>query len=173
VALIGPFPPGANPDEYDRLRRRILWRMPSGIYLLGTIAGGRSNLMTHNWAMQVSTEPKLMAVSVRMDAVSHDLLERGGVFSLCFLKRDDRALARSFTKPAEDQGATLGGHLVERGLTGAPILVAAAAWVECEVRSQVPAGDHSIFLGEIVACGAHDETAPLLRIEDTRMNYGG
>lgn len=171
--LVGPFPPGAVPDEYDRLRRRVLWRMPSGIYLLGTVADGRSNLMTHNWAMQVSTSPKLMAVSVRTDALSHDLLERGGVFSLCFLDREDRALVRSFTKPAEQADGTLAGMAVRRGSTGAPILVAAPAWLECEVRSQVPAGDHSIFIGEIVDCGARDESSPLLRMEDTRMNYGG
>ena len=37
--LVGPFPPGVDPDSYDRLRRRILWRMPTGIYLLGSAAG--------------------------------------------------------------------------------------------------------------------------------------
>ncbi|HET9060245.1 MAG TPA: flavin reductase family protein [Acidimicrobiales bacterium] len=173
MPLVGPFPPGVDPQEYDRLRRRVLWRMPSGIYLLGSVADGRSNLMTHNWAMQVSTAPKLMAVSVRTDAVSHDLIVRGRVFSLCFLKRQDRVLARSFTKPAQDDGPTLAGQPVRRGLTGAPILAASPAWLECEVRTQVPAGDHSIFVGEVVGCGVEDESAPLLRMEDTRMNYGG
>ena len=51
VGLVGPFPPGADPDAYDRLRRRVLWRMPAGIYLLGSAAHGRRNLMTHNLAM--------------------------------------------------------------------------------------------------------------------------
>ena len=29
----GPFPEGADPEEYDRLRRRVLWTMPSGLYV--------------------------------------------------------------------------------------------------------------------------------------------
>ena len=32
---VPPFPEGADPDEYDRLRRRVLWTMPSGLYVIG------------------------------------------------------------------------------------------------------------------------------------------
>jgi flavin reductase (DIM6/NTAB) family NADH-FMN oxidoreductase RutF len=173
--LVGPFPPGADPESYDRLRRRVLWRMPAGIYLLGSAAGGRRNLMTHNLVMQVATEPKLLAVAVRQDAVTHDLVRDGEVFSLSFVKRDDRALIRAFTKPAaEGPGPDmLGGVEVRAGSTGAPVLARAAAWLECEVRQELPVGDHTLFVGEVVDCSAPDEEAPVLRMEDTRLNYGG
>ena len=172
---VGPFPPGAEPEAYDRLRRRVLWRMPSGIYLLGSAHGGRRNLMTHNWATQVSIEPKLLAVAVRNDSVTRELLSSGGVFSLSFVKRDDRALVRAFTKPAvEGPGpGMLSGVPVTEGVTGAPVLAQAAAWLECEVRQELPSGDHTLFVGEVVAAAAPDEEAPVLRMEDTRLNYGG
>jgi flavin reductase (DIM6/NTAB) family NADH-FMN oxidoreductase RutF len=149
--------------------------MPSGIYLLGTAFGNRRNLMTHNWAMQVATRPKLLAVAVRNDALSHKLLSSGRVFSLCFLKRQDRALARTFIKPAvEGPGpGMLGGYEVREGSTGAPVLVCSAAWLECEVRDELVTGDHTLFVGEVVDCSAPDEEAPVLRVEDTRLNYGG
>jgi flavin reductase (DIM6/NTAB) family NADH-FMN oxidoreductase RutF len=149
--------------------------MPTGIYLLGSVSGPRRNLMTHNLAVQVATEPKLLAVAVRVDAVTHELVHEGGVFSLCFLKREDRALVRGFTKPAvEGPGpGMLGGVEVRSGSTGAPLLVQAAAWLECEVRHELALGDHTLFVGEVVDCSAPDEEAPLLRIEDTRLNYGG
>jgi hypothetical protein len=42
------------------------------------------------------------------------------------------------------------------------------------VREQVATGDHTLFVGDIVDCGFQkDETTPVLRMEDTRMNYGG
>jgi flavin reductase (DIM6/NTAB) family NADH-FMN oxidoreductase RutF len=62
---------------------------------------------------------------------------------------------------------------VRTGATGAPVLSDAAAWLECEVRQEVVLGDHTLFVGEVVDCGASDEGAPLLRTEDTRLNYGG
>jgi hypothetical protein len=47
---VPPFPSGADPDEYDRLRRRVLWKMPSGLYVVGsTDQGERRNAMTLNW----------------------------------------------------------------------------------------------------------------------------
>jgi Flavin reductase like domain len=78
--LVGPFPPDVDPEAYDRLRRRILWSMPSGLYVLGTRGARRRNLMTLNWATQVAVDPKLLAVSVEAGAVSHALLREGQVF---------------------------------------------------------------------------------------------
>src|SRR5262249_32523772 len=62
--LVGPVPEGADPEAYDRLRRRVLWAMPSGLYVLGTRGATQRNLMTLNWATQVAVDPKLVAVSV-------------------------------------------------------------------------------------------------------------
>jgi len=46
---VSRIPPGADPDEYDRLRRRVLWQMPSGPYVVGsTDKGERRNAMTLN-----------------------------------------------------------------------------------------------------------------------------
>jgi flavin reductase (DIM6/NTAB) family NADH-FMN oxidoreductase RutF len=173
--LVGPFPPGTDPGTYDRLRRRVLWRMPAGIYLLGSATGARRNLMTHNLAMQVATDPKMLAVAVRNDAVTHDLIHEGQIFSLSFVKREDRALVRAFTKPASEGPGPgmLGGVAVRAGSTGAPVLAQAVAWLECEVRQEIPVGDHTLFVGEVVDCSAPDEEAPVLRMEDTRLNYGG
>ena len=50
----------------------------------------------------------------------------------------------------------------------------AVAYVECEVCQTVDVGIHTLFLGEIVdAAFLKDEDTPILRMEDTRMNYGG
>ena len=102
--LVGPFPAGVDPETYDRARRRILWAMPSGLYVLGGASGGRRNLMTLNWAGQVSTKPKLVAVSVETGAVTHRLVEESRGFTLNILDREDRAIVRKFVKPLEDTG---------------------------------------------------------------------
>jgi flavin reductase (DIM6/NTAB) family NADH-FMN oxidoreductase RutF len=173
---IGPFPSGAVPEEYDKLRRRVLWKMPSGLYVLGSRAGEERNLMTLNWASQVAFEPKLLAVSVEQTAVTHRLVREGRVFSLNLIDRDDRAIVRKFVKPVEaDAGTgTLNGFAFREGSTGVPILVQAAGWIECQVRQDVACGGHTLFVGEVVDCGfLKPEETPVLRMEDTRMNYGG
>jgi flavin reductase (DIM6/NTAB) family NADH-FMN oxidoreductase RutF len=174
--LVGPFPAGVDPEDYDRLRRRVLWLMPSGLYVLGSRAGSRRNLMTLNWASQVASDPKLLAVSIESAAVTRALVHEGRIFSLNIIDRKDRAVVRKFVKPLPDDGdpSELGGFAVESMVTGAPVLELAAAWIECEVRQEVPCGSHTLFLGEIVGCGQRaGGDVEVLRMEDTRMNYGG
>jgi flavin reductase (DIM6/NTAB) family NADH-FMN oxidoreductase RutF len=189
---------GAAPDDdrYDRLRRRVLWSMPTGLYVIGSRApepstpgpGGTGpevritrNLMTANLVVQVATEPKLVAVAIDATAVTCRLVEAGGSFSVSILDRQDRAVVRRFVKPVTDvtvgpdgRAAAMAGEAVVEAATGAPILARAAAWLDCEVRHRLPLGSHQLFVGEVVAVAGPDGEMPdVLRMEDTRMNYGG
>jgi len=175
---IPPFPNGADPDEYDRLRRRVLWKMPSGLYVVGsTDKGERRNGMTLNWATQVSFDPKLLGIGVEKEAFTHELITAGGVFSLNIIDREDRAIVRKFTKPVEvDLAARTLNEFpyFDAPATGAPVLAQSVAYVECEVRQAVEVGGHTLFLGEIAnAAFLKAEDTEVLRMEDTRMNYGG
>ena len=173
---VGPFPEGVEAEEYDKLRRRVLWSMPSGLYVIGSRAGDRRNGMTANWVTQISFNPKLVAVSVEKGALTHELIAEGRVFTVNLVDREDRAIVRKFTKPVEvdAEARTLNGFPYHDGRTGAPVLDQAVAVIECEVRDTVDAGGHTLFVGEVVdARFDKPEDTPVLRMEDTRMNYGG
>ena len=174
--IVGPIPEGADAEEYDKLRRRVLWKMPSGLYVIGSRHGDRLNLMTANWVTQVSFDPKLVAVSVEKEALTHSLIREGGGFSVNIVSREDRAIVRKFTKPVEvdTDASTLNGFPFHASRTGAPVLDQAVAYLDCEVRQAVDVGNHTLFLGEVVdSAFQQDEAVEVLRMEDTRMNYGG
>jgi flavin reductase (DIM6/NTAB) family NADH-FMN oxidoreductase RutF len=165
-----------DPDEFDRRRRRAMWAMPSGLYLLGSRAGEESNLMTINWVTQVASDPKLVGVSVETAAVTHRLVSEGAAFTVCVLHRSDRAVVRKFVRPAQRDDVTgaLNGFDVFAARTGAPVFAGSAAWLDCEVRHRLDLGSHTFFVGEVVDCAAPAEgDTEVLRMEDTKMNYGG
>jgi flavin reductase (DIM6/NTAB) family NADH-FMN oxidoreductase RutF len=176
---IGPFPEGVETEEaqveYDRMRRRLLWTMPYGLYVVGSRAGERRNLMTLNFATQVSFDPKLVGIGVEKTALTHELIAEGGSFVVNTVSREDRAIVRKFTKPVEaGPDGTLNGFAVHDSPTGAPVLDQAVAWIDCEVRNPVDCGGHTFFIGEVVDCAFQQaEDTPVLRMEDTRMSYGG
>lgn len=179
---IGPFPPGLSDSEedrdaYDRLRRSVLWSMPSGIYIVGSAAEGRVNLMTANLCFQLSVAPKLVGVSLEADSLTLALIRSGGCFTVSFLARRDRDLARRFAKPLSDDGHDSRGERVamRRSISGAPILEGAAAWMDCSLVREIELGSHSLCVGEVSDVGRSDEGdgVELLRMEDTRMSYGG
>lgn len=177
--------------------------MPTGLFVVGSRgqpaggagAGGgapapvRHNLMTANWCQQVATEPKLVATAVEASVVTAALIRDGGVFAVSILRRQDRALVRRFVKPVTDvtfdaQGrpVTMAGHDVVVATTGAPVLAVALAWLDCEIRHELVLGSHVLFVGEVVDAGgagaaegddSQEGGAEVLRMEDTRMNYGG
>jgi flavin reductase (DIM6/NTAB) family NADH-FMN oxidoreductase RutF len=174
--IVGPIPEGRDPEDYDKLRRRVMWSMPSGLFVVGSRAGERRNAMTLSWATQAASAPKLVAIGVEKEALTHELISEGGVFCLNVVDREDRAIVRKFTKPVEvDAGArTLNGFAYHDGPTGAPVLDQAVAWLDCRVHQAVDVGSHTLFLGEVVDAGFQKpEDTPVLRMEDTRMSYGG
>jgi flavin reductase (DIM6/NTAB) family NADH-FMN oxidoreductase RutF len=197
---IGPFPEGRDPEEYDRMRRRVLWSLPTGLFVVGSRAGSRRNLMTCNWVMQVATAPKLVAAAVEENSVTRRLIEEGGGFSVSVLPRSARSVVRRFVKPADSveldaSGAAIAvqGEPVREVAGGLPCLAAARAWLACDVRhllcwdGDAPDGSasHVLFVGEVVDAGetglgpgdvgdgGEDGGGGVLRMEDTRMNYGG
>lgn len=179
--VVGPFPDRIGEDDdardgYDRTRRRVFWTLPYGLYIVGSRAGERRNGMTLNWATQVAFDPKLIGIGVEHGALTHDLITEGGVFSLCTVARDDRTIIRKFTKPVDVdlEAMTLNGFGFRDGQSGAPILTQAPSYLDCEVRQAVETGGHTFFIGEVIDADFQaDEDTELLRMEDTRMNYGG
>ncbi len=181
--IVGPVPDGRDPDDYDRQRRRVLWAMPAGLYVVGSRAGGTRNLMTCNWVVQVATVPKLVAVAVDAESVTTGLIAEGGSFSVSFVHRADRAVVRRFVKPVTDvevdgdgRATSLQGEPVTEVSGGLPVLAGAPAWLVCAVRERLPLGSHDLFVGEVVDVGgmeAAGEVPEILRMEDTRMSYGG
>ena len=194
---VGPFPDGRDHEEYDRQRRRVLWSMPTGLFVVGSRAGAERNMMTCNWVIQGATTPKLVAVAVERESVTRRLIEDGGGYSISVLPRSARAVVRRFVKPVDavvlDQdgaAVTLQGEPVREVTGGFPCLAVARSWLACEVRhllswdGDAAAGvaSHVLFVGEVIDVGESErgdgdrsegDESGVLRMEDTRMNYGG
>ncbi|MGH3144614.1 MAG: flavin reductase, partial [Rubrobacter sp.] len=54
--------------------------MTHGVYVLGTRRGRQSNAMTASWVMQTSERPPCVAVAVRDDRYSRDLIVESATF---------------------------------------------------------------------------------------------
>jgi len=187
--------PEADGEAFDRLRRRVLWAMPTGLFVVGSRDGARRNLMTCNWVMQVATTPKLVAVGLESGSVTRSLVEAGGSFSVSLLARSDRSLVRRFVKPVRDMevdasgvAVSLQGEPVIEVADGLPVLAGSIGWLACSVRSVHDFGDvgpgigssHVLVVGEVVGAGESDRlrspsdgSDAVLTMDDTRMNYGG
>ena len=158
----------------DEIVNKVLWKIPNVICLVGSRDGDDWNAMTTSWVTQVSMEPVLVAVGIDKKAVTHRLVVEGGAFSVNLWPRDDTRVFVKFSKPATREGMALNGRPVREGVTGSPVFEEAVAYLDCRVWRVIDCGTHSLVLGEVADCGfQEDEDAPIARMEDTRMKYGG
>ena len=125
-------------DELDRHRRRVLWALPTGLYLIGSRHGDDVNLMTANLVVQVCLQPKLVGVALEHESVTAGLVTAGGGFTVSLLARSDRDVVRRFVKPVTDiersaEGTVLalsGRPVTEVGPDRRPILTAAVGHLD-------------------------------------------
>jgi flavin reductase (DIM6/NTAB) family NADH-FMN oxidoreductase RutF len=163
------------------VKKTVLRMIPYGLYIL-TSHGANDQLAAAavNWVTQASFKPPLLAVAVKADSFAHTLIQESGVFALNVLGKDQSGTAFTFFKPTVRDGMTLSGEPFHSGETGSPILDHASAFVECRVSGSLALGDHTLFMGEVVAVGLNkppqgrpDDSILALRDLGPNIFYGG
>jgi flavin reductase (DIM6/NTAB) family NADH-FMN oxidoreductase RutF len=131
---------------------------------------GKANIITLGWNMPSSSVPPTVAISVGLEHHSHRLISEIGEFVLCFPSIEMLDVVRYCgTHSGRDVN-----KFKETGLTPIrarhvrpPLIEEAVVNMECRVVGQHRTGDHTIFIGEILAAYVSDEVRRVL------FNLGG
>ena len=154
-------------------KKIALRKIPHGVYIIGVAQDGRLNAFTCTWLTQVSFTPPLVALGIRKDSHSLEMIKQSRVFSVNLLGKHQKSIAEHFVKPASVIGEKLKDVRHRTGKTGSPILEEAIAYFECEVREIAnESGDHALVIGEVVEAGVPKDE-PALTLLDTGWHYGG
>lgn len=138
------------PPDVDAFRTAV-GRFASGVTVLSARVNGLDHAMTASAFTSVSLEPLLVLVCVEQDARFHDALLEADGWGVSVL--DDTA--RPIAAWLATRGRPLHGQLdrvphVTGPLTGAPLVRAALATLECRTVATYPGGDHTIVVGEVL-----------------------
>ncbi|MFQ6057824.1 MAG: flavin reductase family protein [Anaerolineae bacterium] len=153
-------------------KKKALRMITYGLYVLTAKRGDQVNGATVTWLSQASFEPPLVMVGLRRDSLIHDMVEESGAFAVNVLGEGQEDVAETFFRTAKVEGDRISGFSFESGETGAPLLLDAPAFFECRVVEVVKRGDHTVFVGEVIAAGVRREAEPLV-LADTPWTYGG
>jgi flavin reductase (DIM6/NTAB) family NADH-FMN oxidoreductase RutF len=143
--------------------RDVLGRFATGVTV---ISAGRVTPrgMTANSFTSVSLDPPLVLVCVNRRSAVHQAVTENGSFTVSVLSAGQEHVARYFAdhgRPrGKDEFADFGWWPAPR--TGTPVLHGALGWLECEVATSYEGGDHSIFLGSVIASGSGSDAGALL-----------
>src|SRR2546425_5437663 len=136
--------------DSGRAPLELFRRLTNGLYVVGVADGDRRDAFTAAWITQVSFDPLLIALSINPTHASYPILEASGVFSVNVLRRGQLELARHFGTQSGRAVDKLAGQRWQAALEGVPVLLDAAAYLECRVASRHAAGDHEVVLAQVV-----------------------
>jgi flavin reductase (DIM6/NTAB) family NADH-FMN oxidoreductase RutF len=100
--------------------------------------------------VSLSLDPPLVGVSVGKDSARHEPMRNAGGFAVSLLSEEQAALAQHFARSGVPPLALWVGVATRPGQHGL-LLEGALAWLECRAWAEYDAGDHTLFLGEVVS----------------------
>lgn len=124
----------------------------------------------------VSLEPPLVLVSIMNSAQAHAAIAAGR-FRVHLLAADQSAVSGHFAKSGLDSAGQFAGSFaaaVERGGAGNPPRIAGCVgWAECRTVAAHEEGDHTLFVGRVIAGAVErDDAAPLLYYDRAYRQIG-
>ena len=138
-------------------------RIPSGVAVLTVAAGDQRLGLTVSSLVSLSLDPPLVGVAVSRQAAMHELLREAGGFGVSLLAGGQEWLAQHFARGVPPI-AMWHGVATREGAAGAPLLVGALGWLECRLAAEHPAGDHTLFVGEVLSVEHGGAAPPLVRV---------
>lgn len=145
------------------VKKKALRMFTYGLYVVMCADNGEVNGFTANWLSQISFEPPLLAVSIENDAKTLAMIQHSRTFTVNVLSSapDLRKLAGTLGKSAVKHPQKMEGIAYRIEEDRYPVLLDGLAWVACTVRQEVPAGDSTLILADIIEAGVLAEGTPL------------
>ncbi|MFI6481808.1 flavin reductase [Nonomuraea sp. NPDC050663] len=141
--------------------RTVMAQWPSGVVLVTTGSAQQWHGMTASAFASVSLSPPMVLVCLARGTRTHELVSSSGCFAVNILGQDQARLGRVFAGQGEVADRFTHGRWTT-GVTGAPLLADAAGWLDCRVHQAHPGGDHTIFVGDVLAAASPRRVAPVL-----------
>ena len=127
--------------------RLAMSHFASGVTVVTTEHDGRPYGMTVASFASLSLRPPLVLICIEKSVKTHDAIVAAGKFGVSMLSNKQADISSRFASKSDDK---FSGIETDRGELGIPLIAGALTTLECEVRDQLPGGDHTIFVGEVV-----------------------
>lgn len=149
-------------EEETRAFRAVTGYFATGVTLVTSSWEGVHTALTANSFASVSLDPLLVLVCVDLTAESHPFIASSRAFAVNILSADQEGISRAFATKDPGKDAALRTLPHHTGQSGAPILDESLGFFDCRVVQETHAGDHTIFIGEVLEFGGTGDGDALL-----------
>jgi len=135
-------------QEHGADQRALFRRWPSGVSVVVAELEGRRAGLTVSTLVSLSLQPPLVGISIAREASLYEVLQDAGEWGASILAGDQDYLAQHFARSVPPIALWDGIPVRDDD----PRLIAdAIGWLVARTVDEVPAGDHTFFVGEITS----------------------
>jgi flavin reductase len=143
--------------------RATVGSFATGVTVVTTSGEEHAYGMTANAFSSVSLDPPLVLVCVIANSEGSQHIQRNGCFAVNILEAGQEPLSRYFASRDRPRGRDAFRDVSHRiGTSGSPIIDGAVGFLDCRLHADHDAGDHQIFIGEVLELGFQADGQPLL-----------
>jgi flavin reductase len=151
------------PEFTSKDFRATVGTFATGVTVVTTRGEEHSYGMTANAFSSVSLDPPLVLVCVMSHSEGSEHIERNGCFAVNVLHAQQEPISRYFASRDRPRGRDAFREVPHRiAASGSPILEGAVGYLDCRLHTKHDAGDHEIFIGEVLELGFDPAGEPLL-----------
>lgn len=158
-------------EEAHKHLAAALGRIPSGLFVVTARHGDAETGMLASWVQQCAFEPPLISLAIKHGRDITTWLTENAPFNVNILDDSQTDLLIHFGRGFALGDPAFTGLEVERPPGKPPILSEALAYLECRVVRSLPAGDHDLFIGEVVGGRLLNEGHPMVHIRKSGFHY--
>ena len=143
--------------------RSALGAFATGVTVITTRGEEHAYGMTANAFSSVSLDPPLVLVCAKSGAEGSEHIETNGCFAVNILAADQEPLSRYFSSKDRPRGRDAFKDVSHHvGVSGSPLLDGVVSYLDCRLHETHEAGDHQIFIGEVLSLDVKPDVPPLL-----------
>lgn len=142
--------------------RATLAQWASGVTVVTTVANGEKVGITASSFSSLSLEPPRVLICVAKRLYTHRAIEQSRIFGVNILSAEQQEWGMRFAGLVPELEDRFAGIDYFTAQTGSPLLPDVLGWLDCRLSAVYDGGDHSIFVGDVVAANAVEAGEPIL-----------
>lgn len=127
--------------------RQVMGHFTTGVTVVTMAVGEHIDGITVNSFCSLSLSPPLVLICIGKENDSHGFLQQAEMYAVNILSVDQEEVSRRFAM-REGEKFPRGSFVLSTW--GLPLINGTLAHLECRVVNQLPGGDHTIFVGEVM-----------------------
>ena len=143
----------------DKRFRDVLGHFATGVTIITAVDDGEPVGLAANSFTSLSLDPPLVLFCVANSSSTWPRIEAAGTFAINILGEGHEDLSNLFAKKGADRFSATPWHT---GVSGAPVLDEAIAYLDCRFEAEYPGGDHTIVVGRVLDLDLREGARPLL-----------